>query len=166
MATQMTSIGLGVTDDEQTDLFGVYRLPEPVFGEDSGSLLKDLAVDLGNIPSKYGLIVVDAITDLASTSQDSAIMAFIFNCKRMCRNGRTVVVVAHSSAFSADLLDRGSYVCETFMKLSTGKLRDKPVRKCELLKVDDIELDRDNMIAFNVEPELGLQIIPYGQVKA
>ena len=166
MVTQMNSIGLGVTDEDQASLFGLYQLPEPVFGEDSGALLKDLAVELAQIPTKYGFIVVDAITDLASTSQDSAIMAFIFNCKRMCSNGRTVVVVAHSSAFSTDLLGRASSVCETFMKISTGKLRDKAVRKAELLKVDDIELDRDNMIASNVEPELGLHIIPYGQVKA
>ena len=166
MTPQMTSLGLELSEDDQANQFGVYPVPEPVFGEDSGNLLKNLAVDLDQTPSKYGLIVVDAITDLASTSQDYAVMAFFANCKRMCANGRTMVVVAHSSAFSADLLSRTSSFCETFMKLNTGMLRDRPVRKGELLKVDDIELDRDNTIAFDVQPELGLQIIPFGQVKA
>ena len=95
---------------------------------------------------------MDAITNLASTSQDAAVMGFLSNCKNMCAKGRTLVVVAHSSAFSADLLSRASSVSETFMRLSTGKLRDRPVRKAELLKVDDIMLDRDNVVVFDVKP--------------
>ena len=167
MESQMNSLGLKISEENiRSKKLNLYPVPEPVVGEDSGPMLTDLALELDGVPSKYGLIIVDAITNLASTSQDNAIMGFFSNCKRMSSKGRTIMVVAHSSAFSADLLDRAASVCETFMKLSTGKLRDRPIRKAELLKVDDIELDRDNVLAFDVKPELGMQIIPFSQAKA
>lgn len=163
----MNSLGLEISEtDIRSKNLSVYPVPEPVFGEESGNMLTDLALDLDRVPSKYGLIVVDAITNLARTSQDNAIMGFFSNCKKMSSKGRTIVLVAHSSAFSADLRGRAASVCETFMELSTGKPRDRPMRKAELLKVDDIDLDRDNVVAFDVQPQLGMQIIPFSQAKA
>lgn len=163
METQIQSLGLSLSKDKS---FGVFPLPEPVFGEDSAPLLTDLVMELDQIPGQYGLIIVDAITNLASTSQDSAIMGFFSNCKRMCNKGRAIVVVAHSSALSADLLSRATAVSETMIKFSTGKVRERAVRKAEMVKINDIDLDQDNIIAFDVQPELGLQVIPFSQAKA
>ena len=166
LESQMKSLGLNISDENRTNRFEVFPVQEPIIGEDSGHLLTALALDLDRLPSKYELIIVDAITNLASASQDYAVMGFLSTCKRICNKGRTIVVVAHSSAFSADLLGRAASVCEYFMKLATGKISGKVVRKVELLKVDDIEIDRDNIVAFEVEAERGINIIPFSQVKA
>lgn len=163
MESQIASLGLNLPKDKG---FGVFPVPEPVLGEDSGPLLTDLAMELDRTSGQHGLIIVDAITSIASTCQDNAIMGFFSNCKRICNKGRTIVVVTHSSALSADLLGRATSLCETMMKFSTGKVRERAVRKAELLKVNDIDLDQDNVIAFDVQPDLGFTIIPYSQAKA
>ena len=54
-------------------------------------------------------------------------------------------------------------MCETYLSLRTGKVRDKVVRVIKVAKLDDVDLDKDNEVSFGVEPGIGISIIPYSQ---
>ena len=45
-------------------------------------------------------------------------------------------------------------------------MRAKVLRVAELVKVDNVKLDSDNTISFEVEPGTGIKIIPYSRTKA
>jgi flagellar protein FlaH len=162
----MSSIGLNPSEYLRSKKFCIYPVEEPNTGEDSGPLMAALAVDIERISDTYKLIVVDAISNLASSSQEQSVMGFFSSCKRLCSQGRTVVVVAHSSGFNAGLLERVAGVCETHIRLQTGKIMKRVVRVAELLKVNDIALQENNAINFEVSPGVGIQIIPISKAKA
>ncbi|MCH7622290.1 MAG: hypothetical protein IH870_10370, partial [Chloroflexi bacterium] len=118
------------------------------------------------LPKRYKFIIVDAITNLASDSQEPDVLGFFTTLRRQCSRGRTIVVVAHTYAFADHVFTRLSTLCDTHFKLRTGKVRAKLVRTLEIPKANGIELDRDNNVLFEVEPGAGVRILPMSQAKA
>ena len=77
-----------------------------------------------------------------------------------------MVVTAHSYAFDAPMLARVTDLCDNHLTLRTGKMRSKVLRFAEIVKADNVALDKDNEISFEVEPKTGIKIIPYSRTKA
>ena len=166
LENQMSSIGLDVSEYIQAEKLNVYPLEEPITGQDSGAVLEALALDMERIQINHDVIVVDAITNLTSSSQEQSIISFFTTCKRLCSKGLTILLVTHSSAFNAELLARVCSLCETHLNLRTGKVKDKVVRTVKVIKVNDVDLDKDNEVSFQVKSGVGINVIPYSQVKA
>ena len=124
-----------------------------------------LALDLGFAAIDHKLIVVDSITDLAVSSQPQSLISFFSACKGVCDRGATIVVVSQSYAFDSNILTRLHSLCNTHLNLRVGKLRDRLVRMLEIVKVNNMDLDRDNVISFEVEPKVGMRIIPFSQAR-
>ena len=163
---QVSSIGMDWSGYIESEKLGVYPLQPPVTGKDSGDLLAELALDLERAQRKYDVVVLDAITNLASSSQESAIIGFLTTCKKLTNMGLTIVLVTHSVAFNADLMSRTSSMCETHLNLRTGKVRDRVVRVVKVVKLDDVTIERDNEVSFEVEPGKGISIMPFSSAKA
>ena len=86
--------------------------------------------------------------------------------RRLCTKGRTVIVVTHSHVLDDAMVSRLSSLCDTHLRLRTGKVRSKVVRMVEVIKANNVELAKDNQVNFEVEAGSGIKIIPYSQVKA
>jgi len=153
-------------DSIKSEKLVVYPVQPPETGQDSGRLLAELAIDMERVQRRHDVIILDAITNLASSSQEQAIIGFFTTCKKLANMGQTILLVSHSVAFNADLLARASSMCETHLNLKTGKVRDKVVRVLKVQKLDDVEIVRDNEVSFSVEPGVGISIIPYSSAKA
>ena len=166
LGAQVSSIGLDWSGYIESEKLGVYPLQPPVTGKDSGDLLAELALDLERAQRKFDVVVLDAITNLASSSSESAIIGFLTTCKKLTNMGLTIIMVTHLVAFNADLLSRASSMCETHLNLRTGKIRDKVVRVVKVVKLDDVAIDRDNEVSFAVEPGIGISIMPFSSAKA
>ena len=166
LEAQVKSIGMNWSEHVKSEKLVVYLLQPPVTGQDSGKLLAELSMDMERAQSKHEIIILDAITNLASSSQEQAIIGFFTTCKRLTTMGLTIFLVSHSMAFNADLLARASSMCETHLDLRTGKVREKVVRVVKVAKLDDVDLDKDNEVSFGVEPGIGISIIPYSSAKA
>jgi archaellum biogenesis ATPase FlaH len=80
--------------------------------------------------------------------------------------GLTILLVTHSVAFNADLLTRAASLCENHLSLRTGKIRDKVIRVVKVTKLDDVILNNDNEVTFEIEAGRGISIIPYSSAKA
>ena len=164
-AIQMNNLGLDVSKYSKEEKLALFPVQEPNPGEDSGPLLATLALDLGYAAIQYDFIVLDAITELAAASQEKSIVGFFSSCKRACSQGATIVVVAQSYAFDSSTIMRLRSLCDAHFNLRVGKIRDKLVRMVEIVKVNNMEPNRDNLISFQVESKNGMVIIPYSQAK-
>ena len=163
---QMSSIGLDVSDYVRDDHIGIYPLQEPVQGKDSGPVLAVMAQDMEWTHEKRDFIIIDAITNLARLTQEQGIIVFFSSLRRQCSFGRTIVVVAHYHALSEDIFSRLRSLCDNHFKLRTGKMRSKMVRMLEVAKANGLELDRDNLVVFEVVKGVGAQVVPMSQARA
>ena len=50
--------------------------------------------------------------------------------------------------------------------LGSEQVRGKSVRTLEVNKIGTVDQNRDNMVSFVVEPEMGMRLIPLNKTKA
>jgi len=162
---QMDSIGLRAAKYLEEGRIDIYPVQDPDNENDSGPMLGALAQDIRHISSQIDLIIVDAVTRLVSSSTSKETMKFFSSVRNLCSKGKTVIIVAHSYAFDDNLRGRVGDICDTHLKLSTGKIRSKVVRMAEVVKANNVKLDTDNTISFEVEPGTGIKIIPFSRAK-
>ena len=165
LAKQMQSIGLNVLDHIREDRLCVYPLQERPTGGDPDSMLSDLASEIQEVPPKCEFIIVDGITNLAQVSQDRAVIGFFSSCQRQCEEGKTIILVARSAAFDQSLLSRLHELCNTHMNLVMETVRNKMVTTLGATKVNNVESRSDNRLSFQIEAEIGVNIIPVSRVK-
>ena len=166
LAKQMDSIGLTVSRYIFQDQLRLLPAQASVPGEDSTELLAALTQEIEELPGQFEVVLLDSISNLAGYSSDQSVVGFFSSLRRLCSLGRTIVVAAHSYAFDEAVFLRLSALCDAHLKLRGGKVRSKLVRILEVVKVNNVELDRDNSISFEVEANAGIRIIPFSQAKA
>ena len=163
---QMGSIGLGLPRSQRDDRLCMYPLPRPSANEDPEKLLTDLAAEIERLPDDQGFTIVDSVSNLAEISEDRSVMGFFSSCHRLCAEGRTIVVVARSSAFDPRLLGRLHELCNTHLSISGEVVMGKPVKILEAPKINNVDRHTDNRFSFQVEPELGIKILPMSRMRA
>ncbi len=166
LLSQMNSLGLKVSSYIVNKKFRVQHIPTPGKNDDPGELLSNLAMRMMTLPKNYRVIVVDAITNLASISEDSTIMSFFHDCKNLCAMGRTVILVAHASAFDEKLLIRLRSLCDAHFSLRVENSGGRQIRILEVSKIHNADLATGEVISFTVEPGMGIKILPMNKVRA
>jgi len=165
LITQMASIGLDVSDDLEEDKLCVYPVERPARDEDAGPFLAILAQQIESLDGQYNFVIADAITNLAEASDDRAIISLFSNCKRLCREGRTIILVADPYAFHGDTLQRLRAQCDTHISLRAESLGRRQVKTLEVHKVNNTHLDADNQVSFDVRANIGMNIIPVSRAR-
>ena len=111
-------------------------------------------------PREFTTIVLDAITNVAYYCDDKTIMRFFAGCKKICKQGKTVILVAHSHAFDEKLLVRVGSLCDVHLKLRVDNMGPKLAKTLEVCKVHKAEMDTGNIVAFEIHPGIGMRINP------
>ncbi len=165
LLTQMGSLNLDVTDYFLMDRLRIYPL-QISQNDESGTAFKNLATHIDTIPRAFNVVVIDSVTNLVTHSTESTIMDFFIACKDICDNDRSVFMVVHSYAFDERMLIRVRSLCDAHLKLRLEEIGERLVKMMEVSKVRNAERTTGNIISFDVEPGLGMRIIPVTKAKA
>jgi flagellar protein FlaH len=160
LVAQMASIGLDISRHLRKNKFHVYPVPEPTEGEDPAPVLNQLSQSIEGLSRGSEFIVLDSITDLAGSCPEQVVIGFFTTCRRLANKGRTIFVSVHTYAFGSEMFTRLRTLCDRYFTLGSEQVRGKSVRTLEVNKINTTELNRDNMVSFVVEPEVGMRLIP------
>ena len=166
LLSQMNSIGLNVSKYIPKKRFRIQRIAEPGKYDEPEELLLKLSMQIATLPKNYRAVFVDAVTNLASISEEAAIMSFFYTCKNICTSGRSIVLVAHASAFDERLLIRIRSICDAHFSMRVETSESKQVRVLEVSKIHNADLTTGDVVSFVVEPGIGMSIIPINKVRA
>ena len=78
----------------------------------------------------------------------------------------TIFFTLHSHAFEEAMFMRMRSLCDAHLKLRVEEMRDQLMKVLEVAKVRGAEKSTGNIISFDVEPGLGMRIIPVSTAKA
>ena len=109
---------------------------------------------------------MDSLTGLVTHSEDRAVIDFFAACKRLCDDGRTIIAVVHSYAFEDKMLIRIRSLCDAHLVLKVEQVGERLVKIMEVAKVRNADQSTGNIISFDVEPGMGMKIIPISKAKA
>lgn len=162
---QMTSLNLDVTDFFLMGRLKVYAIPATSSGNEARSNLKVL---LDHLPRRgdCDLVIIDSLTGLIVNLPDQDIFSFFTDCKDLCDQGKTVTLVVHSYVFNESMLSRIRSICDAHLRLRTMEVGDQLVKMLEVAKIRGADKSTGNIISFDVEPGLGMRIIPISRAKA
>ncbi len=166
LISQMESLNMNVLDHFLADHLRIFPLTFHNAAMQGGAKpFYVLTHHFTHLPQEYKLIIVDSITLLVAHSNPVAIIDFFSRCKNICDQGRTVVVVAHSYAFEEDMLSRTRSLCDARLKLRLEQVGDSMIKLMEVLKVRGAERPTGDVVSFNIEPKMGMRIIPLAKAR-
>jgi len=161
--TQMESLGLDILDALLLGWLKVYPVETSVMG-----LTGAFDTILGAIEqhTSYGMVVVDSLTPVITHTSVGAIISYFEGCKRLCDEGKTIINIAHTYAFNEEVLARIRSVCDAHFRLRIEEVGDKLIKVLEVAKVRGADKTTGNILSFEVEPGMGMRVMPISQAKA
>ena len=165
LVAQMDSLSLHTLDHFLTDRFRIYPLTLRSDLEDAEKPLFSLVKHFSRLPDRFKLVMVDSITLLVAHTSAVSIIDFFSACKDLCDEGRSIFLVAHSYAFDDDILSRTRSLCDAHLRLRLEEMGDRLVKIMEVLKVRGADRPTGDIVSFEVEPKLGMRIIPLSKAR-
>jgi len=162
LVKQMRSLSLDITDYLLLNKLRVYPIETSRLGKDAPPILVRALKGEG----ERDMIFVDSLTSSIPHSSDREVLSFFEECKRLCSEGKTVVVVVHSHGLNSELLIRLRSLCDAHLRLRTEEGGEKLVKTLEVTKVRGADKATGNIVSFEVEPGWGMRVIPLNKVGA
>ena len=165
LVSQMDSLGLHILDELLLGWLKVYVLPASVVRQQVRETFNTVLEIIAEHEA-YHLSVLDAMTPMVSLARGEEALAYLERCKALCDQGRSIINVTHSYAFEQDFLVRIRSMCDAHFVLYIEKMGDKLVKTLEVAKIRGAAQTTGNILTFDVEPEIGMKIMPVSRAKA
>ena len=165
LVKQMDSLGLGILDYILLGKIKVYYM-RPSEVKVCAQKTFDTILETLTTNTSFQLAVLDSLTPIVSNSNDSEILSYFEHCKSLCDQNRTIINVIHTYAVNNDILIRLRSACDAHLKLTIEKVGDKLVKTLEVAKIRGAAQSTGNLVTFEVEPEIGMKIMPLSRAKA
>jgi archaeal flagellar protein FlaH len=165
LVSQMDSLNLFTIDHFLMDRMRIYPLSLRGDDDDTQSRFQALLAHFDKLPGYFKLIIVDSITLLVAHSDQVANVDFFSACKNQCDQGKTIILVAHSYAFDEEVLSRTRSLCDAHFRIRLENMGDRLVKILEVLKVRGADRATGDVVTFEVEPKVGMRIIPMSKAK-
>ena len=165
LVPQMDSLGLGILDYLLLGWFKIYTMKPSQIKASAGDTFESILETIEKW-GDYHFLIVDSLTPMVSQARGEETLAYFERCKTLCDKGRTIINVTHTYAFEQDFLIRIRSVCDAHFKLLIEKVGDKLVKTLEVAKIRGAAQSTGNILTFDVEPEVGMKIMPVSRAKA
>jgi flagellar protein FlaH len=165
LVSQMDSLGLGILDYLLLGRLKVYFMKQSSIRTQANETFATILETIDE-RDQYQLIIVDSLTPMLPTASDVEVLHYIERCKQFCDHERTIVNVTHSYALESGVLMRVRSASDAHLRLMIEKVGDKLVKTLEVAKVRGAAQSTGNVVTFDVEPEIGMKIMPLSKAKA
>ena len=166
LMSQMNSLNLDVTDYFLCDRLRIYPVEMTAEESDTAEAFAKLQGHISALPPRFELIIFDSLTGMVAHAEDRGLIDFFVACKKLCDQGRTIVTIVHSYAFNDQMLIRVRSLCDAHLVMKIDQLGERLVKTMEVAKVRNADQSTGNIISFDVEPGIGMKIIPISKAKA
>jgi flagellar protein FlaH len=163
---QMDDLGLQIEDHFLLGRISIYAVPQAFDEEHSRTVFQMLRKHIAQKQADIDLVIVDSLTTFVSHVPEQETLTFFTLCKDFCDQKKTVMFTMHSYAFSEQMFIRLRSICDAHMRLRVEEIGDQLVKALEVAKIRGAEKSTGNVISFDVEPNLGMRIIPITKAKA
>ena len=162
---QMDSLALDVRDYFLMDHLQIFPISISPDSMDAGIVFQELSQHIRRQES-CRVIIVDALTTFVSHAGGDQIQDFFAGCKTLSDQGKVIICTVHSNAFDETILTRVRSVCDAYLRLNVRRSGSELLKTLEVAKIRGAEMTTGNVSGFEVEPGLGIRIVPISRAKA
>lgn len=162
---QMESLGMNIMDHFLLGKLNVYPVPSALTPEESMTFFSRLLSHVSRQTS-YDIIAMDSLTSFVSHVPERDTLTFFTAMKNICDENKTLLITLHAYAFDESMFIRIRSICDAHLRLRIEEVGDQLVKVLEVAKVRGAEKSTGNIVSFEVEPGLGMRIVPITKAKA
>lgn len=162
---QMASLGEDVSNYFLLNHLQIFPLNIPAGSIEPARLFRQLSEHISQ-QTDCRIVVIDSLTTIISQADGESIQEFFNACKTLCEQGKVIICTVHENAFAEEILTRVRSICDAHIRLQVEKSGSKLFKTIEVAKLRGAEMTTGNISGFEVEPGLGLRIIPISQARA
>ncbi len=165
LVAQMDSLGLGILHHLLMGNLKIYPIRSSDIAGDPEEVFTKILGCVEKLP-EFELFIIDSLTPIVTRSSGDVVLNYFEQCKSFCDQERTIMNVVHTYAFEQDFLVRTRSVCDAHLRVLIEKVGDKLVKTLEVCKIRGATQNTGNILSFDVEPQVGIKIMPMSRAKA
>jgi flagellar protein FlaH len=162
---QMKSLGQEVDDYFLMNELQIFPLSSSSASEDP-DLFFDLLLNHIRTENKSKMIVVDSLTTFVSRAAGDKIQDFFNGLKEVCQKDQVITCTVHENAFDENFILRVRSICDAYLRLQVSASGTNLIKTMEVAKIRGADTKTGNIMGFEVEPGLGIRIVPITRAKA
>jgi len=162
---QMDSLGLDVTDYFLLNHLRIHPISVSLDSVKSDVRFQTLSSHM-DAQTDSRATIIDSLTTFVSRAGGDQIHDFFNRCKSLCDDGQVVICTVHDNAFDNDILTRVRSVCDAYLRLKVRNTGSQLIKTIEVAKIRGADSDTGNISAFEIEPRLGIRMIPIFRARA
>jgi len=172
LAAQMDSMSLDTRHDLVTDRFRIYKMGSQNVLRDPGKSLQLILDHIIELPERFKLIIVDSPSPFLSRVSLVVKVDFLQACKELCEQDRSIVLALDTHVFESKAIFRAYAMSDYYLRLrshdsmlGTGQIDTRVIKTLEVTKLAGAERWGQEGIKFEIKPKMGIQLLPFVQVK-
>ena len=162
---QMESLGQDATDYFLLNDLQIFPLSSSGENEAPDLFFKLLSEHIWQQDSSR-MIVIDSLTTFVSRAGGEQIQDFFNEMKNVCERGQVIACTVHENAFDEEFLLRVRSICDAYLRLQVNASGTSLVKTMEVAKIRGADMRTGNILGFEVEPGMGIRIVPVSRAKA
>ncbi|MFL2760112.1 MAG: ATPase domain-containing protein [Dehalococcoidia bacterium] len=162
---QMESLGQDVTDYFLLNDLQIFPMTSSVDKEDPNLFFKLLSDHIWQQDSSR-MIIIDSLTTFVSRAGGEQIQDFFNEMKNVCERGQVIACTVHENAFDEEFLLRVRSICDAYLRFQVNASGTSLVKTMEVAKIRGADMRTGNILGFEVEPGMGIRIVPISRAKA
>ena len=160
LISQMGSQGLDVLDYFLLDKLRIFPLELPVGGQFPSNPLDKILRHMSSLPREFDLIVLDSVTGILPFATKPAASDFFAGLRRLCEEGRTVVLTVDSWALATSWGSELAAWSDIHLRLKMQTVTvEQVVKTLELCKTNRDSGGYAAAVNFDVFPGRGMGIV-------
>jgi len=113
----------------------------------------------------YDLIAVDSLTHLIHGVWLGKVLNFFKNLRLLVRRGNTLILTLHPRVLPEDMRAKVVGVSDVYISLSNIDFGGKNYKALNLIKMKGFNAGADSSIIFDIDPAIGIKIVPLKATK-
>ena len=169
---RMESFDMQIRHQNLTDLLRVYSLASVNSINDTDVIFQDVISHMVNLPQRFNVIVLDCFTPFLGKATPKSKVDMFLALKGICGKDKSIILVTHSHIFEKVTYFRVSAMSDYYFRtdssnkiISPGLIDERNIKTLELCKVHGIELQKSELVEFEIKPNVGIHILPFCTVQ-
>jgi flagellar protein FlaH len=114
----------------------------------------------------YDLMVVDSLTHLIHGVWLGKVLNFFKDLRFLVRRGNTLILTLHPNILPGDMRAKVVGISDVYVSLSNVDIGGRTYKMLNLVKMKGFNAGADPSIIFDVDPALGIKVVPMKATKA
>jgi flagellar protein FlaH len=162
---QMGSLSLDISDFFLLGRINIYPIVSAPDEDEARAMLQGVLRHMA-VMTERDVLAFDSLSVFVSNIPEQDTLTFFTAIKNICDQDKTLLLTMHTYAFSEPMFVRLRSICDACLRLRVREMGTQLVKELEVAKIRGADRSTGNVIAFDVEPGIGMRIIPLTKAKA